>query len=235
MVTALVDTGAAVSVVSADLAEAVSPQAKYALSAGPVLVANGMRAGVKGPVILTVGYCGHTVQHPFVIMEGTPRKLLLGWDFLARQRWRIDGASSTILTPVGSLPLTNGVAAVLELSCESTETQHLQLGVDLTDAQRRAIYAAVPMTVFATKERPLGVISCKGHAIDTGASNAIRSALRRMSPKEREIEGQEVEKMLAMGSYVLRDLHGRREWCLSQRRTAAPGFVWTIEDLTTSP
>ena len=94
---AIVDTGAAISIVSLAIVEKCVPASRITLWNGKALrTANGMALDVVGRVKLTVhvGECQY--QHEFAVIRALPMEIILGNDFLRSYRVILDVGSSVM-------------------------------------------------------------------------------------------------------------------------------------------
>lgn len=195
---ALVDTGARISVVSERLAEATRRKDDAELGESVAITASGQRVRLRGPVWLHVRCGRHVSYDPFMVLMGTPKPLILGWDFLQRNGWVADAGAGVIrmrggtmrLLQDNSLPVVGGVSLL---------GPDVVLGPALSGTQQVELRTICREASFSTANRPLGLMKCVPHRILTGTSPPQWCPLRRRSPREREIEDAEVEKMRQLG------------------------------------
>lgn len=207
-VTALVDTGAAVTVLSSKLMAEINGESKLKLKPvkEQILSAARQRIDVLGKIDLGFRLGPLTGITEFVVMVESACEVILGWEFLRRFKIQVDaeggrlciGQHDTLpLLPQSEIP---HVCALKENPSAALSLVEGKMSSELTPSQRAELLKVLTQGLFATPEQPFGRVIGYKHAIDTGNAEPVKSGLRRKSPAERKIVEEEVEKLLAYGA-----------------------------------
>ena len=118
-VLAFLDTGAHISLMSADFWDSIphsqrSPLQKNGTTA---LSVTGEPIDCIGTAVATVHLGCQTVKHPFFIARNISHSLLLGWDFFTKHKATISSDSSTFNMPGVTIPLADRHQYQMPLHC----------------------------------------------------------------------------------------------------------------------
>ena len=113
-VTAVIDTGSAVTLISAPLFRAISEKGGHVVrpwTLGPILSANGTRSVPTGTTDVFVHLGPLAVQHAAIVFEGLPFHAILGVDFMAAHGVIVDVPAQSLhfaANPTASMELKVG-------------------------------------------------------------------------------------------------------------------------------
>ncbi len=199
-VEALVDSGATVSMVSAEFARSRQLLLDKAPPNMRFKAANSKTIEVCGTTILEFQLGGRATQSEFVVAEGLIHNVILGANILRTRKVDILFSKGCIRIDGEEIPMKTGPSYSISAIEQARPSDQITLDGSLNDEETVRLKSLVDeyQDIFSSHDEDIGASEFI-HKIDLLEYKPIRSRAYRIPHSQKTVESEEIQKMIRMG------------------------------------